>query len=540
MLKFGKVAVLPALLSATVAATAFGQAGANSCDVDEGTPSSLAMATLSLSQAQSAGTPADVVKSLQNAVARLFPEGDPSKAAAENAKNPAGRAFILGKIYMIFLSQPDQPVVTTRGKLGFKSNPTGLADLSIGIDSAFSVVEKANPNCVQLISQWRQQGGWVKLVQQAMDYVNSGKVDSADVVAQEALRISPTAPYTHLVLGNVAAARNKNMDAVMRYKGALAEAAKDTVFSEVRRTILYTLGNFAADAADVDTVKADKTVLLKEAKLAFDSLALDPGKLYADAARQGRTRVLQALGDTASIRSACQEQVDAPEKFNFLTLVQCGTILAQINDYANAKKLFLTANGMNPYHRDGLFNLALMMINTKEFDKAIPIIDRLVSIDPSNPENYKLYVFAYNGIRNGYLAQSKALGEAVNAVPNVKAADQAKRKALTDSALKLDAPQRAALDKIVSWNTKADSMPVQVRFTEFTPGPEKTTISGTIFNRSTTEKSYVLNLEFLDKDGKVVSNGKATVDKVAPNGVGSFSVTATAPGIIAFRYAPLS
>ena len=69
----------------------------------------------------------------------------------DNARNPIGRAYILGKIYMTYLSQPDMPVVTTRGRLGFKANPTGAADLSVGIDSAFKVVEDKMPECQQLM-----------------------------------------------------------------------------------------------------------------------------------------------------------------------------------------------------------------------------------------------------------------------------------------------------------------------------------------------------------------------------------------------------
>ena len=93
--------------------------------------------------------------------------------------------------------------------------------------------------------------------------------------------------------------------------------------------------------------------------------------------------------------------------------------------------------------------------------------------------------------------------------------------------------------KVVDWNTKADSMPVQVLFAEFTPGADKATLAGEIRNRTATEKSYVLNVEFLDKSGAVVGTGSATVDKVAPRSAGRFSITATAPGVVAFRYKPV-
>ena len=103
----------------------------------------------------------------------------------------------------------------------------------------------------------------------------------------------------------------------------------------------------------------------------------------------------------------------------------------------------------------------------------------------------------------------------------------------------MDPLQRASLNQIVAWNTKADSMPVKVAFTEWTQGTAKTTLSGTIQNKTTTEQSYVLNVEFLDKAGTVVGTGKATVDKVRPSGSGNFTISLTAPGIVGFRYAAL-
>jgi tetratricopeptide (TPR) repeat protein len=540
MPKLGKAALLPMILAAALAAAAGAQGSspASDCSLDENTTVSMSVFALMAAQ-QPNVTPAEAKKQLQTAIGRMFP--DDQKAAADNARNPIGRAYTLGRVYMMFLSQEDMPVVTTRGALGFKTNPTGVADLSIGIDSAFKVVEEKAPQCQPLMSQWRQQAGWVRLVQKAMDFANAAQIDSADAVAQQALRISPNAPYSHLVLGNVAAARNKNMEAIKQYKDALEEAGKDTIFASVRRTILYTLGNFALDAGQMDTVKQNQTMYFSEARASCEALDKDPGTQYVDAAQECLFSVLRAGHDTAGIRSACKDQIANPASASFARLVRCGTALAEIKDYANGTRLFEAATTLNPFHRDGLFNLALMQVNNDEFDKAIKTVDRLIAVDPSNPDNLRLYVYAYNGIRKAQLARSKALGDTVNALANSKKATElAHRKALIDSAAKMDPLQRASLNQIVAWNTKADSMPVKVTFTEWTQGAAKTTLSGTIQNKTTTEQSYVLNVEFLDKDGKVVGTGKATVDKVRPSGSGNFTITGAAPGIVGFRYAPLS
>jgi tetratricopeptide (TPR) repeat protein len=538
MPKFGKVAVLPALVAA-VLATGVQTAAAQQkeCDIDENS-GGLGMPVFALMAAQQQGiSQADQSKKLAEAIGRMFP-GDPKREEADNARNPVGRAFVLGKIYMTYLSQPDMPVVTTRGRLGFKSNPEGKADLSVGIDSAFKVVEDKAPQCQQLISQWRQQAGWVKLVQSAMDLANQQKVDSAEIVANEAIRISPTAPYSRLVLGNVAAQRFKNMEAIQYYKQALAEAEKDTIFADVRRTILYTLGTFANDAGQADTVPANKKAFFSEALDAFNALAKDPGKQYGDVAAQGRTSVLRSMGDTAAIRAACASEVANPAGAKFIELIQCGVTLADINDVANSTKLFEAAAVQNPYHRDALYNLARQQMVMGDYDHALATTDRLVAIDPSNPDNFKLYVYAYGSMRKAALARADSIGKQVNALPRTQA-NQAKRTQLTNEAIRLDSVQKVMVNKQFDWNNKADSMTVQVLFGEFTPMPDKATLAGEIRNRTDSEKSYVLNVEFLDKSGAVVGTGSATVDNVAPKSRGRFSITTAAPGIVAFRYKPI-
>jgi len=157
MVKLGKIAVLPMMLSAVFAAAAGAQASAQECNVDENT--TVSMSVFALMAAQQPGTaPAEVRKQLATAIGRMFP--DDASAERDNKRNPVGRAFVLGKIYMMYLSQEGQPVITTRGALGFKTRPADVADLSIGIDSAFKIVEEKAPQCAYMTSQWRQQGGW--------------------------------------------------------------------------------------------------------------------------------------------------------------------------------------------------------------------------------------------------------------------------------------------------------------------------------------------------------------------------------------------
>src|SRR6185503_20401851 len=94
-------------------------------------------------------------------------------------------------------------------------------------------------------------------------------------------------------------------------------------------------------------------------------------------------------------------------------------------------KLFEAAAAQNPWHRDALYNLARQQMVTNDYDHAIATTDKLVAIDPSNPDNLKLYVYAYGNLRKGYLARAKEGGDSVNKMPRT-AATQAKRTLMTN------------------------------------------------------------------------------------------------------------
>src|SRR5213075_879428 len=63
-----------------------------------------------------------------------------------------------------------------------------------------------------------------------------------------------------------------------------------------------------------------------------------------------------------------------------------------------ATTLFQAAYEKNPYHRDALSNLAIMLLRADQHAKALPLAQRLVSVEPNNPENLQLLVLSYAGI----------------------------------------------------------------------------------------------------------------------------------------------
>ena len=172
--------VFPALMVAVLATNAAAQGKA--CELDEGTPSQVARAVLDLQLAGSSQKPEDIAKKLQEAT-KFLSEGDMKK-------NPVGRASVYGKVMVTWLAQPGMSSgMTTRGAVGFVDNPTAPFDIIAAIDSGFTIVETANPECATQTAAWRQQKGWVDLINHVMELGNTGN-DSAVALAKRSLQLA--------------------------------------------------------------------------------------------------------------------------------------------------------------------------------------------------------------------------------------------------------------------------------------------------------------------------------------------------------------
>jgi predicted Zn-dependent protease len=530
--------LVPALLIAGLSASAGAQ---KACDIDESSPAQLTRAVLNLQIAQSAGKPEDAAAKLREAV-KLLNEGDVKK-------NPTGRAFELGRAFVMLSSQPGiVNGMTTRGAVGFVDNPSAPFDLYQGIDSAFTVVETALPECASQTAAYRQQKAWVDLVNKAIEYNNADKMDSAVYAAKRSLLLTKNAPYGYMVLAQAAQKENKIPDAIANYKLAVA-GAKDTSQADVRRQLELALGNLAADAAEEATGE-QKTTYLNEAKAAYAALAADPGTKYADAARAGQARLAQVSGDTAAIKATYAEQLANPSAFNYNQLMTAAVTAARTNQNKDAIKLFEAARAVNPYHRDALYNLARLYLLDSAYAQGIPVARQLVAVDPSNPDNYQLLAIAYASIQKGYTAKQKQYDDLVKALgkrANSAGLSAKAKTAVIDSVPKMQRISNAYadsakinVDSALHYNTLMTSLPAKVSFTEFTSADGKTTLGGTITNNTDAARSFTLKLEFLDKSGTVVASQTVEVPAVDPKKAKPFKAEATGAGIVAFRYAPIS
>src|SRR4029077_18587852 len=101
--------LLPALMLASASVAASAQQKA--CEIDEGSPNQVARAYLDI-QTASTAKPEEQPARLRDAV-KLLQEGDLKK-------NPAGRAMVLGKTYVLWMAQPSMASgKAKRGAVGF-------------------------------------------------------------------------------------------------------------------------------------------------------------------------------------------------------------------------------------------------------------------------------------------------------------------------------------------------------------------------------------------------------------------------------------
>ena len=480
-----------------VAVSPLSAQNATSCDPTANTKGDIAKAQFSMARAISASEKGNPTRDLQE-VFRLVDNGN---------DNPTARNFLRGQAYIIYLMQPNAQPVVQRGTLGMTTNPTATVDLYAAADSAFSIVEKASPECATVTSQWRQQKPWLNALNGAINALNAGQLDSAEMLAKRSLVLDRHAPYAYSVLGSVAQQRKNSAAAMDYWKQALTAAGTDTIYADVRTKTLYEIASAGSDRADAATGAAKRAAAKEAIKPWQDYMAVANNDLLLADAIDNESRMYVDAGDSVSVSSVYAPMIANPSKYGEISLVHAGVVATRNGHQADALKLFDAALAQNPYSRDAINNLAATYIQNNQFPKAFPLIDKLVSIDPSNPDNQLLYAFAYQGLYKG--TKDKKL-------------------------------QKIYTDSLVYFNNKSENMPVKLSVTEFTRRPDQTMLAGTIENRGTTPKTYSVSFEILDKSGTVISTETASVGPVAPKKSGTFRITSAKGGAYGYRYKPVT
>lgn len=525
MAVFGKNLLASGLL--LVAATAAGaqQASAPACDVGSNAKGNLAKASLTVDLARQAATGPSAESNLKNTVKLV--------ESSQN-EDPVTRAWLLGEALSLWLNQPTVGLTPKRRTVGFTTNPESSIDLIGTVDSLFTIVEKAKPNCSDFTAYYRGgQKFYLDLVNGAINALNADKLDSAELYATQAHRIYPASPYGVMVLGNVYSKRGDNAKALAYWRVASEAAANDTSYRDVRRQMLSNMGNVYLNRA-TSASGAARIADADSAAAVFAQLLEIPGTTgpYLYGTRQTYQTALLMSGDTAKFVASYQPLIQNPSAYAYQDLLNTAVNAARAEKADDASKLFAATLEQNPYNRDALFNLAVTYLTIEQNDKVTPIVTRLVEIDPGNPENYNLAARAY-------LAQ----GKAAQAKKNTKVA-------------------AAYNDSTLTWYSRGNALPVEVTFSEFTPSEKDLTIVGSVLDRrdkidpanggaaakgKTTKgakaaaptfppKAVTLNFEAIDKSGAVLGAQSVTTEALTPGKTATFRVVIPAANAVAYRY----
>ena len=513
-----------------IASVARAQApAATKCDIDEGKPRQIPLAGLSLSKASMSKDPVERTKNFKDVV----------KFLTETKENPDARAWYLGQAISVWMSEPSIPqtYIVTRGALGFTDNPTAPVDMLVLADSLFTALETSLPGCAAQTATWRSQRPWFNSVQMSFAALNADKLDSAAFFARRSRIINRTSAYGPYVLGQVAIRRReagKGRQAPAETLHALADTARellheavraagpDTVYADIRKRSLLDVARISADEAE-NASAADKkgrtAIAVRDLRAFLADASTDPDAVPV---RAMLADMLVAAADTAGVISVYGDLIGNPTRYSDYEMVQAGVTFTRINRSTEATRMFELALEKNPIQRDALNNLAASYFGAGQFQKMLPLAERLTKIDPNNPDNWLWYAYAWQGLSKPITGKDPA---------SVK-----QRRAMTDS--------------VVKYSERSDKMPVRLTFTRFVRGQAETTIEGTLENRGAAEKSYTLTFEFLDLSGNPVevqipgTAGKVKsvdvkVDGVKAKGTKDFKVTVSTGGVTGFRYKPL-
>ena len=497
LIRFAAVAGTTIVFAAPLVAQ--NQAATNAtCDIDNSKPQAIARATFSMARAQAALKSGNPGRDLRDVVAAL-------NAPGYKNDNPVGRAYLLGQAYIVLLEQPDITPVVTRSAIGLTTNPTATIDLFAAADSMWSIVEASSRACTVVGQQWRQQKPWLNVTNAAINALNAGSLDSAEMLARRALILDRNAPYAYSVLATVAKNKKDYATASQYWKKTLETAGTDSTFNDVRERTLLDLASTTTQRIDVAS-PAEKKTLARDAINAWNAvLANSLDDLQRMAAVQQLAKLYVIAGDSISIGKIYAPMIAEPARYGESTLMQAGVVASQFKRPDDAALLFSAVLARNPYQRDALNNLAASYIFLAEYDKVFPIVARLTDVDPSNPENWMLNAYSYGG-----LLKANKTGKLA--------------KQYTDS--------------LVYYSGKADKMPLKVTFTEFSRNTEGTTLAGGIENRGTTSRTYSLVVDFLDRAGQVLFTESVSVGPVAPKTTKQFRIRSEKGGVAGFRYKP--
>jgi len=526
-----RISLLAALAAAPLAAQ---QPAAATCPVDMNQPKELVtLYNITRAKALQLAPGDDRAKVIKDILKTL---GNPKVAAA----NPLGVNLFTGQMLLLWAMQPNAGNTATRGQLNWGEPKDAVIDLAKTADSLFTTVETGNPGCLAETKPWRLSKPWQDRINAAFKAIQSNQVDSAEYWAKQSQVLDRTSPYAHRVFAAVAQQRGSQGDMLKHLEMALAATEGDTTYLEDRHAVQFQIGQVGLEYAEIQPEPA-RTETLKKAAAALVALATEaPGADATPYALSGLGMAATSLKDS-SLFAKCFSLVDsAPDKYSDMSTLQAAICANRNGKTADAVKLFQATLAKNPNARDALYNGAALLYELRKADEMMPMVDKLVSIDPNNPDNISLYAYAYN-VKNEQWKPATPPPAATPAPAPAPAPTKPGQRPAPKPVVQAPPPPPPSpyVDSVAKYMKLSDDMPLKVLITEFVRYSDKATIRGEVENRSKAAKSYEITFELLDLAGNVVDTQVVKVDSVAPGATGTFTVNSAKPKIAAWRYAPI-
>ena len=492
---------------------------AATCDIDQNKPGSLATAVFQITRVQASTDTAAKHKTLREAVRKVSDDAGAAKS------NPLGTAYTLGQAWAILAQDVQLANNATRGAVGLGGNAGESVDLLRLVDSTLTVVEQGKPGCAENVSQLRQFA-WLNTMNAALGALNAQQVDSAAKLAERSTMVYKGSALPYYVL-SVAAQQKGDTQRAQQYWPRIVElTANDTTQTgrELRSNAMFNLAATASQGVEELQGDAQKTKARSAATAMKQFLDAYPQHPDAPRMQASYARMVTLSGDSSAVAAVYADQLSNPTKYNDLALTQAGVIASQAGRQDDAAKLFAAALEQNRFQRDALNNLAATYMQQKKYEPMLPIAQRLLAIDPANPDNYLFVAIAYQGLAN---------------------------------ATKAPAQKKAYTDSLIKWNRQSEAQAVKVTFSEFTRSDSRAVLGLNVENlakkaaaparparpaagaaaaATTGPKTYTVNVEFLDKDGTVVDTQQASVGPVAGGETKQARLESAKGGIVAFRY----
>jgi hypothetical protein len=492
--------LLPSLPVLSLSLVAAPLAAQGECPVDIYQPAALTQAGLSIQKAISADKPADITKALRDGMRFLQDQN-------RYRSNLVGGGYLKAQIYVLWLNQDGATDEMTAEQLNAGgADRTAKVDLLQQTDSLLKVVEALSPSCETETLQWRQSKPWTERLNKAYAFLGQDALDSAQYYTDRSALLFLKSPFIHNAYAQIAQKRGDVPTMLGHLRNAIASAEGDTSLTTTVKQLRFQLAAYAQQTS-LTAASPQKEALAKEALEIYQSVLRDqPDASDAAYSMQQAAEMIGASSDTAGAAALLAPLVADASPYNDLTLLIGADLARYFAQKDAAIALYEGALAKNANIRDANYFLAYLYFEAKKPERVIALTDRLLQIDPSNGDNLQMKALAY-----------QLMAEAEK-----------------------DARKKADLIKqMQTLSEQGEGMPQRLTVSRFERREAGAALAGMVENRGKAAKAYTVAVEFLDLAGEVVESMTAQVAEVKPGEMGSFELTATKPGVVAYRYAAL-